>query len=193
MKELKFVGFPKISRLNCEIVITEKIDGTNGAIGVTDDGQVYAQSRTRILTPEQDNFGLAKWVRDNAEQLKETLGLGLHFGEWWGKGIQRGYGLTNHRFSLFNTERWKPEEVDSAGLYVVPVLYQGEWMCYDNDDAAFMPEIQLDELRVYGSKAAPGFMKPEGIVIYHKASRTLFKATIEKDEEPKNVRTKSER
>jgi hypothetical protein len=46
----------------------------------------------------------------------------------------------------------------------------------------------LERLRVGGSVAAPGFMQPEGIVIYHAASRTLFKKTIEKDEQPKGAR-----
>jgi LexA DNA binding domain len=43
----------------------------------------------------------------------------------------------------------------------------------------------LDFLRSDGSAAAPGFMRPEGVVIFHTASGALFKQTIEKDEEPK--------
>jgi hypothetical protein len=39
-----------------------------------------------------------------------------------------------------------------------------------------------------GSKAAPGFMKPEGIVAFHVAGNIAFKKTIEKDEEPKGAR-----
>jgi hypothetical protein len=46
----------------------------------------------------------------------------------------------------------------------------------------------LDLLRVYGSMASPGFMKPEGIVIFHTAGSYLFKKTIEKDEQPKGFR-----
>jgi hypothetical protein len=43
----------------------------------------------------------------------------------------------------------------------------------------------LANLRIYGSMAAPDFMKPEGIVIYHQAAKQLFKKTIEKDDKPK--------
>ena len=52
-------------------------------------------------------FGFARWVETNRERLITLLGPGLHFGEWWGSGIQRGYGLTkgDKRFSLFNVER----------------------------------------------------------------------------------------
>jgi len=49
----------------------------------------------------------------------------------------------------------------------------------------FMPAAALEYLRVDGSQAVPGFMKPEGIVIWHKASGTLLKATLEGDEKPK--------
>jgi hypothetical protein len=48
-------------------------------------------------------------------------------------------------------------------------------------------EMILETLKLNGSVAAPGFMKPEGIVIFHKASGTLFKKTIEGDESPKGV------
>lgn len=41
----------------------------------------------------------------------------------------------------------------------------------------------LDRLRKEGSFAAPGFMKPEGVIIWHTAARVGFKVTIEKDDE----------
>jgi hypothetical protein len=36
-----------------------------------------------------------------------------------------------------------------------------------------------------GSLAAPGFMKPEGIVVYHIQGNVAFKKTFEKDQEGK--------
>jgi hypothetical protein len=48
----------------------------------------------------------------------------------------------------------------------------------------------LEQLKANGSVAAPGFMNPEGVVAYHTPSQTLFKATIEKDEEHKWERQK---
>ena len=35
------------------------------------------------------------------------------------------------------------------------------------------------------SVAAPGFMKPEGVVVFHTAGNLGFKKTLEKDEVPK--------
>lgn len=180
---IEFTSWPKIARLNRDIVITEKLDGTNSAIGVTEDGQVYAQSRTRLITPEQDNFGLAQWVEDNADNLRDLLGVGVHFGEWWGRGIQRGYGLESRRFSLFNTRRWSdglPPHSEDIGVSVVPVLYQGP---FDQS----MIEDCIWELRNYGSMAVDNYMNPEGVVIYHRAAGMMFKVTLKNDAAPKGM------
>ncbi len=174
MERPDFKGFPKIYRLSREIIITEKIDGTNAQIFISDEGDIWAGSRTRWITPEDDNFGFAKWVEANKEELLQ-LGPGQHFGEWWGAKIQRGYGLTEKRFSLFHTHgiAHKP---DCVG--VVPILYQGEFSEEKIIDS-------LSALQDHGSVAAPGFMDPEGVVIFHGASQVSFKKTIKGDAEPK--------
>jgi hypothetical protein len=195
-----FAEFPKMSRLTRECVITEKIDGTNASIVISseldaDDARIqiaerdglrmFAGSRTQWITPERDNFGFAKWVSANAESLW-ALGEGQHFGEWWGQGVQRGYGLSEKRFSLFNTLRWADERdrekypTDRPSCCgVVPVLYRGLFGPKHAED-------YISKLSHEGSMAAPGFMKPEGIVVYHVAAGMAFKKTIEKDESPKS-------
>ncbi|HLE80817.1 MAG TPA: RNA ligase family protein, partial [Dehalococcoidia bacterium] len=99
-----FQEFGKIYRLSRDCIITEKIDGTNAQVVVLEDGRVLAGSRNRWITPEADNFGFARWVKEHEEELR-SLGPGRHYGEWWGSGIQRGYGLKEKRFSLFNVSR----------------------------------------------------------------------------------------
>lgn len=174
----EFKAFPKIARLNREVIVTEKIDGTNAQIHIDEDERVViAGSRSQWITPDSDNFGFARWVEENRDELKR-LGPGSHFGEWWGAGIQRRYGLSEKRFSLFNVSRWS--EVRPACCGVVPVLWRG------NFEDMRLGEI-LDDLHARGSRAAPGFMKPEGVVIFHVASGQLFKKTIEKDSEPKQL------
>jgi len=187
----EFVPFPKMARLSRECIITEKIDGTNAQICIDEDGTIRAGSRTRWITPESDNFGFAAWVRDNADELR-GLGVGRHFGEWWGNGIQRGYGLNERRFSLFNALRWVEHDCDPEPIAtgdpriakmqerapiccrVVPVLYKGNM---DTDKANAI----LEHMRIYGSKAAPRFMKPEGIIVFHVAGNVGFKKTLEGD------------
>ncbi len=178
MENVDFEAFGKIPRLKRDIIIAEKIDGTNAQVFIGEDGSVRAGSRSRWITPDEDNFGFARWVSEHADGLRE-LGPGRHFGEWWGSGIQRRYGLAEKRFSLFNTGRWSDETLPAC-CHVVPVLYRGPF----NTDAV---ERAVEALRSGGSVAAPGFMKPEGVIVFVAAARSFFKVTREKDEEPKSV------
>jgi len=177
--EITFEGFPKIARWNRDVVVTEKLDGTNAQVIVMEDGRVAAASRTRLITPEQDNFGFARWVQDHAEVLRD-LGPGRHYGEWVGKGIQRGYGLLDRHFVLFNTTRWNSGYFRPACCDAVPVLYSGGLKHLDLDKI-------LEYLRFQGSLFAPGFPRPEGIVIWHEAARQSFKITLDNDDAPKGT------
>ncbi|MFC8583212.1 RNA ligase family protein [Streptomyces sp. NPDC057217] len=184
----EFTPWPKTARLFRDIVITEKLDGTNAAIHIGEDGRIAAQSRNRLITPEHDNYGFARWVQDNAADLAYILGPGLHFGEFWGQGIARKYGQDRKRFSLFNTERWFKTGDDGLDSMVtragdtllgidgiigaVPVLYSG---VFDETEI----RQQLYYLQVGGSKAAPGFMNPEGICIFHTQTRQVMKVTLD--------------
>ena len=176
MNEEDFEGFGKIPRLNRDCTITEKIDGTNAQVVVPeDDGPVLVGSRHRWITVDDVHFGLAQFVAGDEASLR-LLGPGRHFGEWWGKGVgRRQYDQDRRRFSLFNTMRWNNETLPD-GLDVVPVLYEG---MFSTEPATTF----LDVLRVFGSVAAPGFMRPEGIIVWHDAARCYFKATVEKDHE----------
>lgn len=180
MLEPTFTPWPKIARLFRPCVITEKIDGTNAAVVVTDDGHVWAQSRTRLITPGSDNFGFAAWVDANRDELME-LGPGHHFGEWYGSGIQRGYGLEKgeKRFMLFNTSRWCSDD-RPACCEVSTILYEGPFETDAVDDAVAL-------LRCNGSAHVPGFNRPEGIIVYHTAANSCFKVTLEKDDEWKGA------
>lgn len=171
----EFIEFNKIARLSRACVVTEKIDGTNASITITETGEFLIGSRTRWITPQDDNYGFAKWAEANKEELLK-LGPGQHFGEWWGSGIQRGYGQKEKRFSLFNTARWSDDALRPACCSVVPVLYSGIF-------STSIIESAIESLSRFGSVAAPGFMRPEGVVIWHEAARIYFKKTIEKDHE----------
>lgn len=194
----EFNEFPKIGRLSRECIITEKIDGINAQICITEDGRFLTGSRSRWITPEDDNYGFSRWANERKDLLMK-LGVGRHFGEWWGSGCQRGYGLTkgDKRFSLFNVTRWclsgqtpqriamadprieKYQEVLPEGCLLVPVLFRGMF----TTEAC---ETALNHLRLNGSLAAPGFMKPEGIVCSHTSANCGFKKTLENDEVPKS-------
>lgn len=215
---MEFKEFSKIPRLSRDMVITEKIDGTNAQILIFSTHNSYngeflpfilhqyephnelgdrfvllAGSRTRWITPGKntDNHGFAGWAYEHRNELL-LLGEGRHYGEWWGKGIQRGYELSEKRFSLFNTSKWtsnynsgETKEPDSLCIEVpvcnvVPILFTGIF-------STNTVEYILSDLRTNGSFASPGFMKPEGVVIYQIAGGYYFKKTIENDESPKSL------
>jgi hypothetical protein len=192
---VSFLEFPKMARLSRECIVSEKIDGTNAQLLITEAGQMLCGSRTRWITPEQDNGGFARWAMEHREELLQ-LGPGRHFGEWWGQGIQRKYGMPEKRWSLFNVARWcmhdaEPQQIATADpriikwqdrlpacCHLVPQMYRGVF----TTEAV---ETCLTYLRENGSIASPGFMRPEGVVVFHVAGNVGFKKTLEKDEVPK--------
>lgn len=204
---MEFRSWGKTPRLFRDIVITEKIDGTNSAVIIeeradTSDKEgvitwvskgdklyaVGAQSKNRIITPGKatDNYNFAQWVQENAQLLVEKLGVGYHFGEWWGKGIQRRYGDLSYRtFSLFNTAkhkgtRFRTDELNGTPVNVesVPVLFEGQF------SERVIHEVAREMLRG-GSVAAPFAPNPEGICVYHTQSKQVYKFTFDQNDKGK--------
>lgn len=179
----EFKGFHKIPRYSRECIITEKIDGTNGVIYIDENNNIYAGSKNRWLwgstqnEVHNDNHGFAKWVKENKEELLK-LGKGYHYGEWWGKGIQRTYGLKENRFSLFNVSKWYDNLERPKCCEVVPILFRG---LFTTENI----ETTLKYLIETGSVAVPGYDNPEGVVIFHIKSGHLYKKTIKNDEQAK--------
>lgn len=169
----EFKEFPKITRFyEQKVCVTEKIDGTNGLIWISEDLQtIKAGSRNRWLetTKEGDNYGFAKWVESNKEDLLK-LGSGYHYGEWWGQGIQHGYGMKHKVFSLFNVNKWalacdRPDCCD-----VVPIIYDGLVNPKMVEDFSKPLEFSLAADR-YGVECK----KVEGVMMYFTKSGTYFK------------------
>lgn len=86
---------------------TVKLHGTNAAIVYSPDGEIYAQSRERLIDPVQDNAGFASWVHSQREALqklfkdlsviavdKDDLEYIQIYGEWCGGNIQKGVGIS---------------------------------------------------------------------------------------------------
>jgi len=103
---------------------TVKLHGTNASVCMNKDGELWAQSKGNIITPEKDNAGFAMFVEKNREHF--TLHLGDMFkvnpemtevcvyGEWAGKGIQKGVAISELQktFYMFGTKFLVQDEDD---------------------------------------------------------------------------------
>lgn len=184
----EFQPFPKMARLSRECYINLKIDGTNCSVHITDDGNIFYGSRTRWITPQDDNYGFARWAEGNKSDLIK-LGPGTHYAEWMGNGIQRGYGLKEKRMYLFNVGRWIKKEEDRTDskqevlpeiLRVVPILYKGLF-------TTEIVENTLYDLKNRGCPEFPGWTDHEGVVVFLTAPGIYLKKTIKNDESPKGL------
>ncbi|MFK0015800.1 RNA ligase family protein [Streptomyces sp. NPDC091027] len=201
----EFVITEKIDGTNAQVAIrklaahedSSRFMNAHGYNVVAKEDGLYvlrAGSRKRWIAPNRqkldgtealDNFGFAAWVADNASALT-NLGEGTHYGEWYGRSIQHGYGMTDRKLALFNTTRWGPAgqglpEGSPPELTVVPELarVRGHLLNETIRDCMRL-------LRTVGSAAETG-AKAEGVVIYSVESRTAYKALLENDHLPKAV------
>ncbi|MGD6750292.1 RNA ligase family protein [Streptomyces sp. BH105] len=200
----EFVLTEKIDGTNAQVAIkrlvdeapTRYLDSSNYSVVSKEDGLyvLRAGSRKRWIAPNRnkldgtaalDNFGFAGWVADNASALA-NLGEGTHFGEWYGRSIQRGYNLTDRKFALFNTTRWGADgqglpDGSPPELRVVPELarIRGHLL-----NETIRDTLRL--LRTVGSVAEPG-ASAEGLVVYSVETNTSYKVLLENDDLPKGL------
>ncbi len=173
---MEFKKFGKIKQLkNFRMHITQKIHGTNTHIYVYEENGLYkarAGARNRWIFPEDDHFGFAKFVDDNEKTLTEALGLGRHYGEWAGAGINSGEGLSEKKFFLFDWWRY-PADKFHHQLSTVPLLYEGDFDLCKIDEC-------MENLKVKGSHIAD-YDKPEGVVVMVGGER--YKKTFSTEED----------
>jgi CxxC motif-containing protein len=93
---------------------TVKLHGSNFGVCFNEQDDIWVQSRENIITPEKDNAGSAFFVETNkyafyqlfkevsrkynVDMTENTISI---YGEWAGKGIQKGIAISNIEKSLF--------------------------------------------------------------------------------------------
>jgi len=85
---------------------TVKLHGTNAGVVFGPGGNMWAQSRENIITPEKDNAGFAMFAHKNMESFRKLESslkkfrsdtadkVIVVFGEWCGQGIQKGVAIS---------------------------------------------------------------------------------------------------
>lgn len=136
-----------------------KLDGTNAGVQVFPEGRVAAQSRTQIITPDNDNLGFARWVNEHLDYFAQLAGADhlTIFGEWCGKGIQSRAAVSQIDRKIFvvfavqrmgsvdHVKQWviDPEQISALlpthpDIYVLPFF--GEAITLDFGDRAQLEE-----------------------------------------------------
>lgn len=123
-----------------------KLHGTNAGVQILPDGEVLAQGRNRILKPGDGNFGFYEWVeskKDYFRSLGNRQPIGQHmiiYGEWCGKGVQRGAAISQvgrKLFAVFAVQQMRGED---EPLMTGDPNVIGEYLdCGDHDDLFVLP------------------------------------------------------
>ncbi len=117
---------------------TVKLHGSNASVCFNSEDGFWVQSRKNIITVEKDNAGFAFFAESRKAEFRKLLDLIIAkykiytpkltvsiFGEWAGKGIQKGVGISQleKAFYIFGVkisnptdEEFKSYWVDSAAI-----------------------------------------------------------------------------
>lgn len=155
---------------------TVKLHGTNAGVSYNNEAGVWAQSRENIITSQHDNAGFAFFVESKDTVFRELFDMiATHnnidcdtntitiYGEWCGKGIQKGVGISNleqKTFFVFGvkiTPHTETEEEQRANpAYWVTSSYVSDndnriyniedFQTYSIDIDFFMPELTQNRL-----------------------------------------------
>ncbi len=191
---------------------TVKLHGTNASVARRGKGELWVQSRNRVITLESDNAGFCAFVLKNKQVFNNLFdqveGVGENdivtiFGEWCGQGIQKNVAIAAlpKMFVIFGVkigegenETWLPSEKLSKILNLAnsaPVYNIYSFPTYSisidfNDPEA--SQQQLESLTDSVEKECPVAAKfgskgiGEGIVWTGRFNDTIYRFKVKGDE-----------
>lgn len=141
-REITFTGLdedgnaiydPSIKKPTLTFKGTVKLHGTNASVCFNSENGFWVQSRQNIITVEKDNAGFAFFAESHKVELCSLLNklIDEHqidtkiytvsiYGEWAGKGIQKGVGISqlDKAFYVFGVKVSKPQDEDFNSYWV---------------------------------------------------------------------------
>ena len=133
-REITFTGLdedgnaiydPSIKKPTLTFKGTVKVHGTNASVCFNSADGFWIQSRQNIITVDKDNTGFAFFAESHKEELQSLLDDLIIanqidtkvytvsiYGEWAGRGIQKGVGISqlNKAFYVFGVKVSKPQD-----------------------------------------------------------------------------------
>ncbi len=146
---------------------TVKLHGTNAGVCFNWYDGLWSQSREHIISIDKDNAGFAFFVHEQQQLFEDIMFLIAEknnhldlkqntisiFGEWAGKGIQKGVGISqiDKSFYIFGV-KITPEEgdaywVDHSYLKAAPYVYNiNDFPTYEIEIDFNMPKLVQNDL-----------------------------------------------
>ena len=113
-----------------------KLHGTNAGIVIANDGSIIVQSRTQKINVQNDNYDFAKYVKLHEDKFK-TLSSNqdiVIFGEWCGKGIQKGVAVS---------------QVDRFfAVFAILIPLEDKIIIEPNDIKSMLSSLNIDNLHI---------------------------------------------
>ena len=122
---------PSIKKPTLIFMGTVKLYGINASVCYNKSDGFWVQSRKNIITPENDKAGFALFAESKHEEFKELLCYLLKsrsltsetitiYGEWAGKGVQQGVGISevDKSFYIFGAKISKPGDENFINYFV---------------------------------------------------------------------------
>lgn len=169
--------YPEVFSAESQVVITEKIHGTNSRVGVLWEGGewVFAAGSHKVRweeAPETERYWKPLRVSGMLEMLSELcdeVNDVIVYGEIFGSGVQDlDYGMEGDEgYRVFDIKvnghylNWSDVTISCMrhGVPVVPLLFSGPWVCVEN----VLDEMSMGQTSVGEPKRK--FKGREGLVI----------------------------
>lgn len=141
-REITFIGLdedgnaiydPSIKKPTLTFKGTVKLHGTNASVCFNSKDGLWIQSRQNIITVEKDNAGFASFVTSHKVEMCSLINklIDEHqidteiytvsiYGEWAGKGIQKGVGISklDKAFYVFGVKVSKPQDEEFNSYWI---------------------------------------------------------------------------
>lgn len=152
MKEVKkYIDIVRYGKSNTKevlkvgdyISISEKIDGANAQFSVSEELEIFCQSRRQKLDKDNNLRGFYQWVQNNMEPKRNLLNPNYrYYGEWLVSHkikYKEEYYDNFYLFSIWDEEKQEylsddivKYEANKLGISTVPYLYEGKFISFEH-------------------------------------------------------------
>ena len=173
-KMIEFFEFPKIARLSREVIVTEKIDGTNVKLKTENGRLVALQNRLNVIDPLQ----VIKGKTFILEGVFQAIGKGYVQKDGEQAGELIGTKLQGNPYRLNNTHLWYPFE--KAIKHLRYRSFHEHDRNFENWSSWFKDYL----FSLFASKRGEKDVMAEGVVFYNlkrKAENKVYRAKLRRN------------